>query len=227
MPGTRRKGSDAPVDEVPPEELLRTSPFEGDLAEELAAAKPRRDRRLPSATMALAAGVLVVAGFVGGVQADKHWGKKQTTAGFPQFARNGQGGAGLPGAGGGRLGAFGGGAQGGTAARSGATGQGGAADQNGAAGQGGAGGQGGTAGQGGAGGGAGGGTTGTVKLVDGDVIYVQTADGIVRVKTTGATKVSVTKSAKVKDLKAGTSVVVQGTPGQDGGVTATTVTQRP
>ncbi|WP_433181103.1 hypothetical protein [Actinoallomurus sp. CA-150999] len=210
MPGTRRKGSDAPLDDVPPEELLRTSPFEGDLTEELAAAEPRPARRIPSATALLAAGVLVVAGFVGGVQADKHWGTKQSPTGFAQFARgSGQGGGGYLGFGGGtgQRGAFG---QGGFG--QGGTGQGGAAP--------------GTAP--GAGGGAapgGAGTTGTVKLIDGDVIYVQTANGIVRVKTTGSTKVSVTKSAKLTDLKTGASIVVQGTPGQDGSVTATTVTQ--
>jgi hypothetical protein len=207
MPGTRRKGSDAPLDEVPPEELLRTSPFDGDLAEELAAAEPRNDRRrIPSPTVLLAAGVLVVAGFVGGVQADKHWGAKQTPAGFPQLAGPaGQGGGGYSGAGGatGRRGAFG---QGGGFGRQGATGGSDAAGT-------------------GAAPAADAGTTGTVKLVDGDIIYVQTSNGIVRVRTTGATKVSVTKSAKVKDLKAGASVVVRGTPGQDGGVTATAVTQ--
>jgi hypothetical protein len=215
LPGTRRKGSDVPVDEVPPEELLRTSPFDGDLAEELAAAEPRQDRRrIPSATLSLAAGVLVVAGFVGGVQADKHWGTKQTPTGFGRLAgAAGQGGGAYPGLGGGT-------------GRRGAYGQGGGFGQGGS-------GQGGGFGQGGAtsktNGAAvpGTGTTGTVKLVDGDVIYVQTADGIVRVKTTGATKVSVTRSAKVKDLKAGASVVVQGAPAQDGSVTATTVTQSP
>jgi hypothetical protein len=200
MPGTRRKGSDAPLDEVPPEELLRTSPFDGDLAEELAAAEPRKDRRIPSPTVFLAAGVLIVAGFAGGVQADKHWGRKPAPTGFDQLARlAGQGGGGLSGAGGaaGRRGAFG---QGGGFGRQGAAGAGAAPS-------------------------GGGGTTGTVKLVDGDVIYVQTSSGIVRVKTTGATKVSVARSAKVKDLKAGASVVVRGTPGQDGSVTATAVTQ--
>ncbi|GAB3986662.1 hypothetical protein GCM10029978_102770 [Actinoallomurus acanthiterrae] len=203
MPGTRRKGSDAPLDDVPPEELLRTSPFDGDLAEELAAAEPRPARRIPSATVLLAAGVLVVAGFVGGVQADKHWGTKQSPTGFAQFARgSGQGGGGYLGFGGGtgQRGAFG----------QGGFGQGGAAPG---------------AAPGAAGSGSGAGTTGTVKLVDGDVIYVQTANGIVRVKTTGSTKVSVTKTAKLTDLKTGASVVVQGTPGQDGSVTATTVTQ--
>ncbi|MFL6055562.1 MAG: hypothetical protein ACJ72W_22080 [Actinoallomurus sp.] len=200
MPGTRRKDSDAPVDEVPPEQLLRTSPFDGDLAEELAAAEPRQDRRrIPSATLFLTAGVLVVAGFVGGVQADKHWGTKQTPTGFGRLAgAAGQGGGGYPGLGGGT-------------SRRGAYGQGGGFGQGGGSGQ----------------GGAAPGTTGTVKLVDGDIIYVQTPGGIVRVKTTGATKVSVTKSAKLKDLKAGASVVVQGTPAQDGSVAATTVTQSP
>lgn len=208
MPGTRRKGSDAPVDEVPPEQLLRTSPFDGDLAEELAAAEPRQDRRrIPSATLLLAAGVLVVAGFVGGVQADKHWGTKQTPTGFGRLAGAAGQGGGYPGRGGGT-------------GRRGAYGQGGGFGQGGF-------GQGGATGKGNGAAVPGTGTTGTVKLVDGDVIYVQTADGIVRVKTTGATKVSVTKSAKVKDLKAGASVVVQGNPAQDGSVTATTVTQSP
>jgi hypothetical protein len=208
LPGTRRKGSDAPVDEVPPEQLLRTSPFDGDLAEELAAAEPRQDRRrIPSATLFLAAGVLVVAGFVGGVQADKHWGTKQTPTGFGRLAGAAGQGGGYPGRGGGT-------------GRRGAYGQGGGFGQGGF-------GQGGATGKGNGAAVPGTGTTGTVKLVDGDVIYVQTADGIVRVKTTGATKVSVTKSAKVKDLKAGASVVVQGNPAQDGSVTATTVTQSP
>jgi hypothetical protein len=208
LPGTRRKGSDAPVDEVPPEQLLRTSPFDGDLAEELAAAEPRQDRRrIPSATLLLAAGVLVVAGFVGGVQADKHWGTKQTPTGFGRLAGAAGQGGGYPGRGGGT-------------GRRGAYGQGGGFGQGGF-------GQGGATGKGNGAAVPGTGTTGTVKLVDGDVIYVQTADGIVRVKTTGATKVSVTKSAKVKDLKAGASVVVQGNPAQDGSVTATTVTQSP
>ncbi|MCO6006678.1 hypothetical protein NE236_16965 [Actinoallomurus purpureus] len=226
MPGTRRKSSDAPLDDVPSEELLRTSPFEGDLAEELAAAEPRQERRIPSATVFLGAGVLIVAGFLGGVQADKHWGAKQAPAGFSSFARGAGGAAGAGGQG------TGGGFGAGTARRGGfgegaGSGQGGVPGEGAGTGQGGRPAAPGTAPGSGTGaapsGGAG--TSGTVKLVDGDVIYVQTANGIVRVKTTGSTKVSVTKSAKVKDLKAGAPVVVQGTPGQDGSVTATTVTQ--
>jgi len=185
--GTRRKTSDAPRDD-----LLNTSPFEGDLAEELAA-EPQPRRRPPSVTVLLGVGVLIVGGFVGGVQADRHWGAKKSSdpaALIRQLAagRGAQGG-GAGGAGG--AGGFGGG-QGGAQGRSQGNGQ--------AA-----------------------GTTGTVKLVDGDVIYVQTPDGIVRVRTSGSTKVTLARKSTVKALKAGSTVVVQGTPGQDGTVTATSV----
>ena len=184
MTGTRRKTSDAPRDD-----LLNISPFEGDLAEELAV-EPRPRRRLPSVTVLLGAGVILVGGFVGGVQADRHWGAQKSSdpaALIRQLAagRGAQSG-GLGGAGG-----FGGS-------------------------------RGATQGRGQAGGQAAG-TTGTVKLVDGDVIYVQTPDGIVRVRTSGSTKVTLAKKSTVKALKAGSTVVVQGTPGQDGTVTATSV----
>jgi hypothetical protein len=191
--GTRRKTTDAPR-----EDLLNISPFEGDLAEELAA-DPSRGRRLPSVTVLLGAGVLLVGGFAGGVQADKHWGANKPAdpaALIRQFAagRGGQGGAG-------GFGGFGGGQ-----------------------GRGLGGGQGAAQGRGqGQGGGQDAGTSGTVKLVDGDVIYVQTPNGIVRVKTTGSTKVTVAKKSKLTALKAGSTVVVQGTLGQDGTVTATSV----
>jgi hypothetical protein len=184
--GSRRKTAEAPG-----EELLSTSPFEGDLAEELAAA-PRPRRRPPSVTVLLGAGVLIVAGFIGGVQADKHWGTKKSpgaAALINQFAarRSGQGGQGFGGNGGG--GGFGGRGQSGGTSTSG----------------------------------SGNGTAGTVKLVDGDIIYVQTTDGVVRVKTTGSTKITIARKAAPKDLKAGSPIVVQGTPGQDGTVTATSV----
>ncbi|MCW2941731.1 MAG: hypothetical protein JWN00_4716 [Actinomycetia bacterium] len=176
------------------EELLETSPFAGDLDRELAARPPRR--AMPGVTVYLAAGVLLVAGFVGGVQADKQWGSGSTSAssGLPA----GLGGAragGRPGFGGG----FGGGGTGG----------------------GGFGGGSGTAG------GAGGGnlTVGTVTLVDGKTIYVQTQTGTVTVTTNGSTQVKVSKSGSVKDLAPGSTVVVQGTPGSDGSVTASTINQ--
>jgi hypothetical protein len=180
-----------------PEDLLNSSPFEGDLAEELAA-EPRPRRRPPSITVLLGAAVLIVGGFIAGAQADRHWGRSSgPSALFPQAAgRGGQSGGG---------GGFG----------AGAFGQNGAQNGSGAAG-------GGAQGRGSASA-AGGGTSGTVKLVDGSTIYVQTANGIVRVKTTGSTKVTVAKKSTAKALKAGSPVVVQGTPGQDGTVTATSV----
>jgi hypothetical protein len=202
--GTRRKTTDAPR-----EDLLNISPFEGDLSEELKA-EPRQRRRPPSVTLLLGVGVLLVAGFVGGVQADRHWGAKPSSdpsALIRQFAaRGGQAGQG------GQRGQGGGGFGGGL-------GGGGFGGQNG----GGTAGAGRGAAQGGGQGGAGNGTSGTVKLVDGDTIYVQTPNGIVRVKTTGSTKVTVAKKSTTKSLKAGSPVVVQGTPGQDGTVTATSV----
>ncbi|HXA58843.1 MAG TPA: hypothetical protein VNW94_06740, partial [Streptosporangiaceae bacterium] len=86
------------------EELLETSPFAGDLDRELAARPPRR--AMPGVTVYLAAGVLLVAGFVGGVQADKQWGSGSTSvsSGLP---------AGLGGARSGGRSGFGGGFGGG------------------------------------------------------------------------------------------------------------------
>jgi hypothetical protein len=76
--------------------------------------------------------------------------------------------------------------------------------------------------------GAGRGTTGTIKLVDGGTVYVQTASGdVITIKTTGDTKVAVARAGALKDLKAGDAVTVQGATGADGTVTATTVTATP
>ncbi len=82
---------------------------------------------------------------------------------------------------------------------------------------------GGGAGAGGAGGGA---TFGTVKLVDGDTIYVSMSDGsIVKVRTTpSGTTVTKTVPAKVGDIQPGETVVVRGTTASDGTVSASTVT---
>lgn len=68
-------------------------------------------------------------------------------------------------------------------------------------------------------------TTGTVKLVDGTTIYVQTASGdVITVKTNAKTAVSTATKTKVGDLKAGESVTVEGPAATDGTVTATSVT---
>ncbi|GAA3449098.1 hypothetical protein [Dactylosporangium matsuzakiense] len=78
-------------------------------------------------------------------------------------------------------------------------------------------------GQGGPGTGTRGGVTGTVKLVDGTTVYVETADGqTVIVKTSDKTTVAL--PGALKDLAAGSTVTVQGQQA-DGSVTATSITK--
>lgn len=68
-------------------------------------------------------------------------------------------------------------------------------------------------------------TTGTVKLMDGTTLYVQTQSGdVVTVRTNGSTAVQV--PGKLGDLKPGDRVSVQGQPAGDGELTASTVTGR-
>ncbi|WP_249714383.1 hypothetical protein [Rhizomonospora bruguierae] len=156
-----------------------------DLTEQLATAAPRRWWN--RTTLYLAGALLLVAGFLSGLQVQKSYGSSpggnRGEGSFPAGA----------------AGAFG---------RQGAPGQ-----------------QGGGPGAAGAGGGS---TTGTVKLIDHGTVYVQTASGdVITVKTTGNTKVGVTRAGKLTDLKAGDSVTVQGSAGSDGTVTATAVTAGP
>jgi len=82
----------------------------------------------------------------------------------------------------------------------------------------------------GAGGGAGGAgaTVGTVKLVDGDNIYVTETNGtVVKVATNAASQLTQTDSATIKDIAPGESVIVRGVTATDGTVTATAVTASP
>ena len=82
------------------------------------------------------------------------------------------------------------------------------------------------AGRGGGGLFAGGGTFGTVKLVDGNIVYVQTATGgIVQVSTSAAPKVTISSSGQVKDLLPGETVIVQGTTKANGSIAATSISQ--
>jgi hypothetical protein len=191
------------------------------LARELAKAAPRRWWN--KGTVALAGAVLLVGGFAGGLQAQKSWGPQQQSG---RAAFNGLAGGGF---GGGAQGRAGGGAQGGGAQGGGAQGgfQGGARG-GGAQGAGAQGGfqRGGGAAPGGTATATGGGaTTGTVKLVDGSTIYVQTPDGnVVTVKTDGKTKLSTATTSKLSAVKAGQPVTVQGPAAADGTVTATSVT---
>jgi hypothetical protein len=175
-----------------------------DLAEELARAEPKRWWN--RGTVVLAAIVLLVGGFVGGLQAQKHWGTASTSGaasnpnragGYGGLGRSGYGGA----FGGGQ---FPGGAQPGGAVAGGAVPGGAAPTATAAASA----------------------TTGTVKLVDGTTVYVQTADGnVITVRTDGRTAVQVTQSGRLSDLTPGSTVSVDGaSTGQDT-VTATRVTK--
>jgi hypothetical protein len=153
------------------------------LAAELAKAAPRRWWN--RGTLVLGALALLLGGFLGGLQVQKHYGTGTTGA-------TGRAG----GAAGARAGGFPGGAFGGGAAPTAAA----------------------TA--------AAGPTTGKVKLVNGTTIYVETADGeVVTVRTSGDTAVRNATKAKLKDVKAGDTVSVQGAADAEGTVTATTVTK--
>jgi hypothetical protein len=73
---------------------------------------------------------------------------------------------------------------------------------------------------------AGGATVGTIKLVDGNTVYVETEAGsIVQVAVSAGTKITVSSSGTVKDLQAGQTVIVAGAKNSSGGVNATTITQ--
>ena len=167
---------------------LDTEPRDDDLARELAKAAPRHWWN--RGTVVLGAFVLLVGGFVGGLQAQKHWGTAATAAGG-----NRTGGGLAAGQGRGGYGNLGGGFPGGGAAPTAAASAAAAA------------------------------TTGTVKLVDGSTIYLQTANGdLVTVKTDAKTSVSTATKGKLSDVRPGQSVTVQGAAGSDGSVTATSVT---
>ncbi|MET8339321.1 hypothetical protein ABZV14_27225 [Streptosporangium canum] len=182
---------------APAGKSLETSPFTGDLADELTV-RPRRG--LSTLTLVLGAGVMLVAGVVVGIQAQK-------ALGAPAGAADAPGAAVRQGAGPGGYGGFGGRQQGG---------------QGGPGGQGGQGGPGGPGGQGGQGGAA----FGTVERVDGGKVYVKTMDGsVVTVNTSGGTAVRISKEGKVADLKPGGTVVVQGPRGEDGSITATAISE--
>lgn len=175
------------------EELLTVSPFAGDLGSDLAAAAPRRMTR---STLFLAAGVVLVAGFVGGIEVQKHWGATASAAtGFPSAGQNRRAGNGTDGSGGTSGGVRGSFPQG----------------MPGAA-------QGGSSG-------AGGTTLGTVQKISGNVIYLRTVSGqTMKIKATGSTKVQVSAKGSLGDLKAGVTVVVRGSTGS-GGMTATSISE--
>jgi hypothetical protein len=196
--GTRGAHAASTITMTDAAELL-AAPVTTDDLEAALAARPSRIR-LPRLTVMLAAAVLIGGGFLAGVQV----GKKSASAsagGLP---------AGL--ASGGLAGFIGarpsGGSPGGVGAPRGGSGAGTS----------------GPAGLGSPGGGSG--TFGTVKLVDGSTIYVQTVSGgIIRVTTSPSTKIQISATGTAKDLRPGQSVIVQGTKHGSGLVTATSVTE--
>ncbi|WP_067500820.1 hypothetical protein [Actinoplanes sp. TFC3] len=177
-----------------------------DLAAELAKAAPRK--WWSKTTIGLGAAVLLCGGFVGGLQVQKHYGTSQSTAARPG---GGTGGTGRGNFGGGYYGGQNAGGQNAGGQNAGGQNPGGGAMPGAAA-------PGASA--------AAGSTTGKVKLVDGSTVYVETSDGtVVTVKTSGSTAVETATKGKLKDLKAGDSVSVQGSAGTDGTVTASAVTK--
>ena len=74
--------------------------------------------------------------------------------------------------------------------------------------------------------GAGNATVGTIKLIDGSTVYVQTTAGdIVQVATSAGTKVTVSSTVPVTSLRPGQTVIVEGSKNSSGAVAATSISQ--
>jgi hypothetical protein len=178
-----------------------------DNGDRLTAALARRPRaKLPSLTVVLVVVVVASAGFIGGILVGKHYASSGSGSLASRFGAFAAAGATSSAAGSGT--------------RLGRTSAGGGFGGTGAAG--------GTGALGSTGGGfaAGNATVGTIKLVDGSTVYVQTSAGaIVQVSTSSGTKVTVSSTVPVKDLQPGETVIVQGSKNSSGGVSATSISQ--
>jgi hypothetical protein len=169
-----------------------------DLNEALAAVAPHRWWN--RTTLALLGLALLAGGFLGGVQAHERWGTEETRAGsgVPD-------GAGMPAGFGGSRGPDGPGGRPGPSLS-------GAAPEQRAGVQGGA-------------QPAMGATAGTVKMVDGTTLYVETDAGeTITVRTSEQTAVKVSQTASLESITSGLPVTVEGVPDAEGIITATTVT---
>jgi hypothetical protein len=169
----------------------------------LTAVLTRRPRaKLPSLTVVLVVVVVASAGFIGGILVGKHYGSSGSLAS--------------------RFGAF-------AAAEASPSASTGSGSRTGLGGAGGGfgGARGGLSGTGGTGGFAeGNATVGTIKLIDGSTVYVQTSAGdIVQVVTSSGTKVTVSSTVPVKDLQPGETVMVEGSKNSSGAVSATSISQ--
>jgi hypothetical protein len=181
-----------------------SSPLDDD--GEITAVLTRRPRaKLPSLTLVLAAIVVASAGFLGGAMVGKHYGSSGSgnlAAAFSRFAAA-------------RASA----SPGGTGSGSGPGSGSGSGPGSGSGSGSGFGGRGGLFGGGNA-------TVGTIKLIDGSTVYVQTAAGdIVQVATSAGTKVTVSSTVPVKDLQPGETVIVEGSKNSSGAITATSISQ--
>ena len=192
----------ADTDAFPPGGVdLDSDPFADDLTSELAHAAPRT--WVNRTTVAIGGLVLIVGGFVGGVQVQKHYGGSSATSSANQLAAARRNAGSFFGRGGtGGRGDAGGGGFGGAPGTGAATAGGGTTTSAGSGAQ-----------------------TGTVKLIDGSTIYVSLPNGdVLTVKTTKSTKVSVATSSTVSALKPGEAItVLGGAPDSSGNVTATSV----
>jgi hypothetical protein len=171
---------------------LTDDPFDDDLSAQL---KARVPVRLNSrTTLALAGGVLIVAGFLGGVLVQKNYGVKAAPSRADIVAALAGGGFGN--------------AAGAGAGGTGGTGTGGT----------------GTGGTGTGGTGRGGTTGTVKFVDGTTVYLTNAAGDTITVKTSGTTTVRLSQTAALKDLPVGATVVVQGTADSDGIITATAVT---
>jgi len=178
---------------------LLSSPL--DDGDDLTVVLTRRPRaKLPSLTLVLAAVVVASAGFLGGALVGKHYGSSSSGNLAAAFSR-------LAGA---RA----------SATASAGSGSGGTGSGTGSgSGFGFGGGRGGTFGAGNA-------TIGTIKLIDGRTVYVQTTAGdIVQVATSAETKVTISSAVPVKDLQPGETVIVEGSKNSSGAIAATSISQ--
>jgi len=168
-----------------------------DDGDDLTVVLTRRPRaKLPSLTLVLAAVVVASAGFLGGALVGKHYGSSSSGNLAAAFSR-------LAGARASATASAGSG--------SGGTGSG--------SGFGFGGGRGGAFGTGNA-------TIGTIKLIDGRTVYVQTTAGdIVQVATSAGTKVTISSAVPVKDLQPGETVIVEGSKNSSGAIAATSISQ--
>jgi Domain of unknown function (DUF5666) len=160
-----------------------------------------RPSYLTPLTALLMALILGGVGFYVGIRVEKS--KTSSTGGTSAFARA------FSGAGTGTAGATGGTSKTGAASRTAASGTGGFAARFAAGGL----------------GGAAGGTAGSVSSVSGNTIYVtETGGNTVKVKLSGATKISKSEGVSRKKLYPGDAVVIAGSASSNGTVHATSVT---